>query len=104
MKEYAKRFYTSRAWANCRKAYRKSVGGLCEVCLRHGRYTPGDIVHHKIHITPQNITDPNITMDWGNLELVCKECHAQIHASEYIRGKKRRYTVSEDGRVSPQVG
>lgn len=95
MKEFAKEFYGSRAWKATRRAYRKSVGGLCERCLKAGRYTPGEIVHHKIHLTPQNVNNPSVTLDWGNMELLCRECHAEEH------GRQRRYVILEDGRISP---
>jgi 5-methylcytosine-specific restriction endonuclease McrA len=94
MKDYAKQFYTSRAWASCRAAYRRQAGGLCERCYKKGLITPGEIVHHKIHITPENINNPDIVLDWGNLELVCRDCHAEIHGK-----KKKRFTVDENGRV-----
>lgn len=96
MQEYAERFYKSKAWQACRLAYAKSVGGLCEQCLKNGQYNPGVIVHHKIAITPENIKDPWITMDFNNLELLCRDCHAAQHS----RGK--RYRVDELGRVSPR--
>lgn len=32
---------------------------------------PGAIVHHKEHLTPQNINDPDITLSEDNLELLC---------------------------------
>lgn len=98
MKDFAARLYSSRAWKECRKAYRKSVGGLCEICLSKGIYKPGEIVHHKIHLTPSNINNPTITLDWGNLQLVCRDCHAEIH--EKKQGK--RYTIDDQGRVSPR--
>ena len=94
MKEYAKTFYKSQAWKNCRAAYAKSVGGLCEICLAAGIYKPGDIVHHRIHITPENITNPDVILDWNNLQLVCRDCHAKVHD-----GKERRYKIDELGRV-----
>ena len=103
MKTFAKQFYTSRAWSRCRVAYRKSVGGLCEVCLTKGLYKPGEIVHHKIELTPMNITNPKITLDWNNLQLVCRDCHAQIHDGRHGR-KKRRYTINEDGSIAPRDG
>lgn len=94
MREFAEHFYKSKAWQACRIGYVKSVGGLCEECLRNGRYTAGVIVHHKIHLTPENINRPEITMDWNNLELLCRNCHAQIHDA-----RKRRYKIDEFGRV-----
>lgn len=95
MKEYAKGFYKSKAWKDCRAAYAKSVGGLCEVCLKDGIYRAGEIVHHKEHINPDNINDPRIILDWNNLQLVCRDCHAELHPKH--RG--RRYKLDELGRV-----
>ena len=91
MREFAKPFYTSEAWAKNRRAYAKSVGGLCERCLAKGLYTPGKVVHHKIHLNPDNITDPNITMGWENLQLLCQDCHAQVHRRE------KRWHFDKDG-------
>lgn len=76
-KEYAKSFYKSKAWQRCRDEYAKSVNWLCEDCLEQGIYKPGEIVHHMIEITPENINDPMVTLNWDNLRLVCRECHAE---------------------------
>lgn len=94
MKEYAERFYSSKAWKECRKAYRKKVGGLCERCLKEGRISAGVIVHHKIYVTPENINRPDIILNPANLELLCRDCHAKEH-----EGRQRRYKVDELGRV-----
>lgn len=95
MKDYARSFYSTKAWKETRKAYRKSVGGLCERCIKKGLYVSGEIVHHKIYLTPENIRDPSIALNWDNLELVCRDCHAQEHIAS-----EKRYTVDENGRVS----
>lgn len=94
MKEYAESFYKSKAWQACRASYIKSVGGLCECCLSRGIYKAGVIVHHKIHITQENINHPEITMNWKNLQCLCRECHAEAHGRE-----RKRYKVDELGRV-----
>lgn len=95
MKEFAEQFYQSRQWKQCRAAYIKSVGGLCEDCLKKGIYTPGKVVHHKETLTPQNIDDPLITLSWGNLKLVCQDCHAKEHTRE------KRYKFDLVGRICP---
>lgn len=95
MRDFAKSFYKSKAWQNCRLAYLKSKGGLCERCLQDGRYNAGEIVHHKIKLTPDNINEPRITLDWSNLQLVCRDCHGELHSN-----KVRRFTVDELGRVT----
>lgn len=94
MQEYAERFYKSKAWQHTRDAYAKSKRGLCERCLSEGRLTPGEIVHHKVHLSPENINDPTVSLSWDNLELVCRDCHAQLHDA-----RKRRYKVDFYGRV-----
>jgi hypothetical protein len=75
MKPWAKKFYKSAQWQDCRDSYiaeRKATdGGLCEVC--HDQ--PGYIVHHKIMLTPGNIDNPDIALNWGNLSYECKACH-----------------------------
>lgn len=95
MKEYAQSFYKSKRWQSTRLAYLKSVGGLCERCMKKGLYRPAVIVHHKVYITPENINTPEITLNWGNLEAVCRECHEDEH-----RKQDRRYTINEDGTVN----
>lgn len=95
MQPWAVAFYKGTAWRECRAAYSKSVGGLCERCLKRGLYVPGVIVHHKVHLSPDNINDPAVSLAWSNLELLCRDCHADAH-----RGYERRFVVDEMGRVS----
>ena len=91
---FARQFYSSGAWADCREAYRTSIGNLCEICLKNGQINPVDEVHHKIRLTPQNINDPKVTLNWKNLEGLCERCHKLAHK------RKRRYNVDESGRLS----
>ena len=60
------------------------------------RITAGEIVHHKIHLTPDNINNPAVSLNWDNLELVCRSCHMKLH------GNKKRYSVDAFGRVFPR--
>lgn len=96
MKEWAEPFYHGMAWRRTRKAYKQSVGGLCEVCKAKGLIRPGVIVHHKTWLTRENIKNPDITLNWDNLQLVCRDCHAEIHKDP------KRYTIDEMGRVIPR--
>lgn len=43
------------------------------------------ICHHRRYITPANITDPNITYNWGNLEALCQECHNKEHMQKQTK-------------------
>lgn len=93
-------FYSSGAWKKCRESYRKSVGGLCENCLKKGIYTPGEIVHHNIeHVTPDNVDNPEVTLSFDNLELLCRDCHAKEHDEMYGHDA-RRYIVDAHGNVT----
>lgn len=93
MKEFAESFYKSKQWQACRAAFVQSKRGLCEKCLARGVYKPGVIVHHKKHVTPDTINDPAILYGFDNLQLLCRDCHADAHKS------KRRYKVLPNGKV-----
>ena len=94
MKAFARKFYNSQAWKRTRNAYFSARGGLCENCLKQGRFSAGEIVHHKIELTPNNIENPEVALSWGNLELLCRECHAEKHGA-----RDRRYKILPDGSV-----
>jgi 5-methylcytosine-specific restriction endonuclease McrA len=82
-REFAKKFYNSKQWIKCRELYKQSVNRLCERCLKRGKYVLGDEVHHKIHLSPNNINNPDITLSFENLELLCSSCHSKEHMSKY---------------------
>lgn len=96
-KEFAQSFYKSAVWRKCRAAYiayRQSIdGGLCETC--HDRL--GYIVHHKTWITPENINDPEITLNHRKLRYDCLICHNK----EENGGTEKNYFFGEDGQVYP---
>lgn len=95
-KEFAKSFYKSKRWQQCRASYLKSVGGLCERCYKKGLIVPATMVHHKIYITEKNITNPMVTLNWENLEALCDACHAAEHEGNM---RKRRFYVDKQGNV-----
>ena len=110
-KPFARQFYSSKAWQDCRNAYMKKAHHLCEECLRQGIYKPAEIVHHKIELTPVNIRQPEISLNFDNLEAVCRSCHDNFHdnhgrwakVNQAKRDKKlaeNRYFVDENGRVT----
>lgn len=97
--DYAKGFYNSRQWKQCRTAfiaYRRSIdGGICQIC--HERL--GEIVHHRIMLTPDNVTDPSVTLSFANLQLVCWQCHNALpgHAWGHAEQTVRRMIFDESG-------
>lgn len=94
MREFAEQFYKSKTWQKCRAAYIASQGGLCELCRKRGLIVPGNTVHHIVHITPDNINDPSVTLDFNNLELLCRDCHAAVHSTP-----DRRYIIGLNGEI-----
>ena len=99
---FADQFYGSYAWQQCRRAYKEAKGRLCERCLAKGLINPGSRqnplqVHHKIHLTEENLMDPTISLNWDNLELLCQQCHLEEHADDHQNTK--RWRVDENGRV-----
>ena len=76
---FAHKFYKTSVWMKCAKAYKNSKGGLCERCWSKGLIVPGEEVHHKIKLTPDNVNDPAVALNWDNLELLCKNCHLEEH-------------------------
>ena len=89
---FAHDFYMSWPWIKCARAYKASKGGLCERCWSKGLIVPGEEVHHKVRLTPENISDPSISLSWDNLELLCKNCHLEEHS-------KTRWRADEMGHV-----
>lgn len=96
-KEYARTFYSSQRWRECRQAYirqRQAIdGGMCELC--HERL--GEIVHHKIMLDESNINDAEVTLNFKNLKLECQTCH---NREEHGRSRENRYTFS-GGEIVP---
>lgn len=41
------------------------------------------ICHHKTYLTPDNINDPNIALNWANLEALCHNCHDLEHLQQH---------------------
>lgn len=69
-------------WRRLRAAYAKAHP-LCEECLKKGRLTPVEEVHH---IVPLNRGGKN---EWDNLMSLCQSCHTKIHYQMGDRKKLR---------------
>lgn len=95
----ARRLYDSKAWKDTRKAYTQSVGGLCERCMSKGIVTPAEVVHHKVPLTEDNANDTSVSLDWQNLQALCRKCHAEVHDEMYRERTGRRYKLDAYGRV-----
>lgn len=103
MQPWAASFYKSARWKKCRAAYIKYRyqvdGGLCEEC----KDKPGYIVHHKKKLTPENITDPEISLSHRNLEYVCKDCHDLFDGHGLVKPLTPRVMFDGNGDPIPPV-
>lgn len=88
-------FYRSVEWERCREAYLQKVNHFCERCKAKGIYEPAKIVHHKIYLNKENVTDPSVSLNFDNLEALCQDCHNQEHFKQ-----ERRYQIDEDGNLT----
>lgn len=98
-KEFAKAFYNSKAWSQCRDSYIAdrvaTDGGMCEEC----HINLGYIVHHKVTLTESNIHDPDIALNHKYFEYVCKDCHDKFEGHGV--GKKIRPLFDFDSNGQP---
>lgn len=61
-----------RAWKRIRDRY-AAAHPLCELCLKEGRLTPVEKVHHIVPLS-QGGTHRN-----GNLMSLCQSCHRKLY-------------------------
>lgn len=95
--EWAKAFYKSKRWQRCKQSYIDGRilidGGMCEECHKRAGY----IVHHKIMLTPDNINDPNVSLNHNELEYVCKDCHDLFDGHGLNKGVKPLCVFDAEG-------
>ena len=103
-REFAKAFYDSKAWKECRQSYINNMPiykrGLCEECYDKGKYTLGKELHHKVLLTPKNIHNPEVALNHKNLILLCFDCHQRIHGK---RQEPNEYIFDENGNLLPRM-
>ena len=76
---FARKFYHAKAWQNARGVVIDRSHGLCERCMERGELKPADVVHHKIPLTPENVDDPDISLNPDRLIALCDDCHTEVH-------------------------
>ena len=76
---FAHKFYHSKAWANVREFVLSRSKGLCERCMEKGELKPADVVHHTTPLTPENMGDPDVSLNPDRLLALCDECHTEVH-------------------------
>ena len=83
-REFARKFYHSQKWEKMREYILIRDKYKCQRCGETGILE----VHHKIHLTPDNIEDGNISLNENNLITLCRDCHFAIHEEDKARGNK----------------
>lgn len=87
------RFYRSDTWKVARAIKIANACGVCEECGAIGTE-----VHHIVHLTPENVTDPSVATNQENLKLLCNECHNKAHGR--FEGR-REYYFDDEGNLIP---
>lgn len=67
--------YKDKRWIRVRKLALVRSNGLCEECMKKGKISYVDDVHHKIPIKK----DVNKAFDINNLICLCRKCHIEAH-------------------------
>lgn len=87
-KAFAKSFYNSKEWINVREGILMRDKYLCVKCG-----APAEEVHHIIHLSPENIGDPKVSMNPENLVSLCKDCHFKEHYKDKGKGHLKKENV-----------
>ncbi len=97
-REFAKKFYKSRAWKECRASFiatRISIdGGMCQC----GCGQLGYIVDHITELTPENINDPRISLSFDNFQYLALVCH---NKKTFKKDSDERFYFDEQGFTRP---
>ncbi len=98
--EWAKPFYNSAAWKRMRHMIITQCGYTCEMCGGHATE-----IHHEIELTPDNISNPHISLNPKLLHPLCGDCHKKITLDQ--KGIKLLdcddgFCFDEDGNLSPR--
>jgi 5-methylcytosine-specific restriction endonuclease McrA len=67
-------FYDSKQWRKLSKAFLLSKNYICERCG-----SPAELVHHKLHLTADNMSNPAVSLNPDLLEALCQNCHNNEH-------------------------
>ena len=91
--EWADKFYHSQIWKTTRRIVLRRDHYTCADC-----YGRAEEVHHIIELTPENINDPKIALNPGNLISLCGQCHKK-RTKGYTGDISERYVFDEYGQV-----
>ena len=97
-RDFARSFYDSKEWKRTREYILMRDAYLCRKCG-----APAEEVHHIVHLSPENIGDPAVTMNPDNLISLCRDCHFEEHRGDHGRGRQHEaaypYEFDENGQL-----
>ena len=70
--------YATPLWKKMRNTY-MSEHPICEECLKRGKVTPAEDIHHIRSPFKGNEVNYDLLYGYENLMAVCKQCHQKIH-------------------------
>lgn len=99
-REFAKAFYKSKLWQTTRMRALIRDGFTCRIC--GARATAVD---HIKELTPENITDPNVSLNLDNLQSLCHDCHTVKTLEDkgvLLKDCDDDFYFDADGNLSPR--
>lgn len=78
------KIYNSKEWKHLRRSY-ISEHPLCEECLKNGKVTPAQEVHHivKFSTGKTEAEVKSLAYDETNLMSLCSKCHKEKHKHDH---------------------
>lgn len=95
------KFYQTEDWKELRKAVLETFYFECQECLKKGRYTKADCVHHvnEVRVRPDLALSRYFVDAKGqrqpNLVPLCNTCHNIIHEKLIKFQQKDKFTNTE---------
>lgn len=81
MRKLRQTAYQLPAWRKMRETYMHEHP-LCEECLKVGKVTAAEDVHHKTSPFRNGEVNYGLLLNYNNLMSVCRKCHGEIHAKQ----------------------
>lgn len=95
-------FYLSKEWKELRQRVLENFHFECQECLKKGRYTKADCVHHVNEVIPhpelalsQWYVNPETGKTELNLVPLCNACHNTVHEKSKKAWENKRFTNEE---------
>jgi len=87
MRELRRKAYNNTAWRKMRDTYLHEHP-ICEECLKKGKITPAEDIHHKKSPFKGGEINYGLLLDYDNLMAVCKKCHQAIHNQKALSAEE----------------